>query len=133
MDNLSYNQYCLYIVGIHRWIMQPFLKVSCPNNAGFVGYAKLAVFKANGDFAGEARVDCPTSPPENTTIKDISAVTGAEAKTWRIEMSLTNNTTGHNAHQVFEGRYLHNQPNTTTGKASVTVDGVSFGGGTGWR
>ena len=112
--------------------MQPFLKISCPNAAGFVGYAKLNVFKPNGDFVGETRVDCPANPPENTTIKYITDA-GGESKTWRIEITLTNQSNGHTSNQVFNGRYIHNEPNTTTGKASVTVDGVTLGGGTGFR
>jgi len=112
--------------------MQPFLKISCPNTAGFVGYAKLGVYKQNGDQLGETQVDCPASPPENTTIKYVTITSGGQPKNWRIEMTLTNQSNGHNSHEVFNGSYIQNQPNTTTGKASVTVDGVTLGGGTGW-
>ena len=107
--------------------------MGCPNNAGFSGYAKLSVFKANGDPTGETTINCPVYPPEPTTIKDINPVTGGEAKTWRIELYLINQSTGNNKREAFNGRYYPNQLNTTTGKASVTVDGVTFGGGTGLR
>jgi hypothetical protein len=113
--------------------MQPYLKIVCPNTAGFVGYSKLAVYKGNGEQVGEIRVDCPASPPEATTVKFISQTAGGEPKTWRIEMSLTNTSNGHTNSQVFNGRYMPGQANTTTGDASVTVDGVTLGGGTGYR
>jgi hypothetical protein len=112
--------------------MQPFLKIICPNNPGFTGYAKLTVFKANGDMTGETRIDCPTNPPEPTTMKYMNPVTGGEAKTWRIEMYLSNQSNSHNKREIFNGRYT-NQINTTTGKGSVEVDGVTLSGGTGLR
>ena len=113
--------------------MQPYLKIGCPNQAGFVGTALLKVFKQNNEFLGQTQVTCPASPPEPTTIKFITDAVSSHARKWTIEMTLTNNNpNGHTSSQVFNGEYFMNQPNTTTGKASVTVDGVTLGGGTGW-
>jgi hypothetical protein len=111
--------------------MPPFLKITCPNAAGFVGSAKLNVYKHNGDFVGDTRIDCPVSPPENTTIRYITDA-GNESKTWRIEVTLTNQSNGHTSNQVFNGSYIPGQQKTTTGKASVTLDGVTLSGGTGY-
>ena len=111
--------------------IQPYLKVICPNTAGFVGYAKLTVLKQNGDFMGETRVDCPS--PQNTDVKYIQITGSGEPKNWRIELNLINNNTRNTKNQSFEGRYDMSQPNTTTGNASIILDEVTFTAGTGWR
>ena len=92
---------------------------------------KAHVFKQNGDLLGETQINCPASPPEPSTIKYIITGSG-EPKTWRIEMTLTNTNNGHTDTQVFNGRYTPADANKSIG-GQVTVDGVSLGGGTGYR
>lgn len=111
--------------------IQPFLKVICPSQAGFAGSATLKVYKQNGDFMGETRVDCPSS--QNTDVKYIQITGSGEPKNWRIDVTLTNNNTHNTKTQSFNGRYDMSQPNTTTDNTNVMLDGVTFTAGTGWR
>jgi hypothetical protein len=112
--------------------MKCILKISCPNNAGFVGRAKLAVFDQHGVRLGDTEINCPTNPPEPTTFRYIDLTGGRVAKTWTIDMTLTNTNNGHNASQVFNGHYIPARANESVG-GQVTVDGVSLGGGTSYN